>query len=329
MTYLSSNKLTGDNYVDWKRKLDIILTNEKHKFVLNTPCPTLPVEESTQNEKDTYDDWIRSDINTRYYILATIPFELQKKYQTYGTSAEMIHNLEKMFDVERCQVGHFASSSKGSILVTEACLVTDYCSYSWIVDSGATNHICNSLKEFRETRKLSEGQFSLRWGTGATVSAKAVGSIKLFFISNKFIVLNDVYYVPNFGKNIVSVACLVNNGFSFSFNNGIEIFRNDCLICKGYMYDNLYYLKTIKPTIYDTKVNADSQRVKKLKIEQTNETYLWHLRLGHINQERIKRLVKDGPLNSLHVDSLPTCESCLEGDELAFNTIFHCPETRN
>ena len=41
--------------------------------------------------------------------------------------------------------------------------------------------------------------------------------------------------------------------------------------------------------------------------------YLWHLRLGHINLDRITRLVKDGPLRDLSVGSLPVCESCLEG----------------
>ena len=44
-----------------------------------------------------------------------------------------------------------------------------------------------------------------------------------------------------------------------------------------------------------------------------NQTYLWHLRLGHINLKRINRLVKDGPLGSLEVEELPICESCLEG----------------
>ena len=41
--------------------------------------------------------------------------------------------------------------------------------------------------------------------------------------------------------------------------------------------------------------------------------YLWHLRLGHINLDRINRLVKDGPLRKLNVGTLPVCESCLEG----------------
>ena len=33
-----------------------------------------------------------------------------------------------------------------------------------------------------------------------------------------------------------------------------------------------------------------------------NQTYLWHLRLGHINLRRIQRLVSDGPLGSLEVE---------------------------
>ena len=37
------------------------------------------------------------------------------------------------------------------------------------------------------------------------------------------------------------------------------------------------------------------------------------LRLGHINQTRIERLVNYGPLKELRVTPLPTCESCLEG----------------
>ena len=40
---LTQNKLTGENYVDWKRNLDIVLTAENHKMVLTKPllkiCP--------------------------------------------------------------------------------------------------------------------------------------------------------------------------------------------------------------------------------------------------------------------------------------------------
>ena len=42
VTILNQNKLTGSNYVDWKRNLDIILTAEEHKYVLTQPYPSFP-----------------------------------------------------------------------------------------------------------------------------------------------------------------------------------------------------------------------------------------------------------------------------------------------
>ena len=57
--------------------------------------------------------------------------------------------------------------------------------------------------------------------------------------------------------------------------------------------------------------NEHNHLAKKRKV--SNETYLWHLRLGHINPNRIHGLVKIGILNSLAFEPIPMCESCLEG----------------
>ena len=51
----------------------------------------------------------------------------------------------------------------------------------------------------------------------------------------------------------------------------------------------------------------------KRKDSSFNSTYPWHISLSHINLNRIQRLVRDGPLGSLVLEPLPTCESCLEG----------------
>ena len=45
----------------------------------------------------------------------------------------------------------------------------------------------------------------------------------------------------------------------------------------------------------------------------SNPTRLWHKRLGHINLNRINRLVKDGILDNLVLEPIPVCESCIEG----------------
>ena len=41
-TILTHNKLTGNNYVEWKHNLDIVLTAEDYIYVLSTPCPPEP-----------------------------------------------------------------------------------------------------------------------------------------------------------------------------------------------------------------------------------------------------------------------------------------------
>ena len=48
----------------------------------------------------------------------------------------------------------------------------------------------------------------------------------------------------------------------------------------------------------------------------------WHLRLGHINSNKIQRLIKDGLLEPLDFDEFPVCESCLESKmtKRPFNT---------
>ena len=50
----------------------------------------------------------------------------------------------------------------------------------------------------------------------------------------------------------------------------------------------------------------------KRKILTTNQTYQWHLCLGHINQNMIQRLVKFGALHSLVLKDLLVCKSCIE-----------------
>ena len=60
-------------------------------------------------------------------------------------------------------------------------------------------------------------------------------------------------------------------------------------------------------------INNDEHGHLSKKMRVSNETYLWHLRLGHINPNRIQGLVKSGLLSSLIFELIPVCESCLEG----------------
>ncbi|KAL5541149.1 hypothetical protein UlMin_044367 [Ulmus minor] len=58
---LSQNKLIGDNFIDWKRNLNIVLTSEKHKFMLLEACPPEPAANAAKAVRDAYEKWIVSD----------------------------------------------------------------------------------------------------------------------------------------------------------------------------------------------------------------------------------------------------------------------------
>ena len=61
VTILNKKKLTGSNYVDYKRNLDIVLTAEEHKYVLTKPCPGFPSLDAPPKEKQRYDHWQKSN----------------------------------------------------------------------------------------------------------------------------------------------------------------------------------------------------------------------------------------------------------------------------
>ena len=54
-TILTKNKLTENNFIDWKRNLDIILTAEDHAFVLTTPCLEEPAAGATATARRKFE----------------------------------------------------------------------------------------------------------------------------------------------------------------------------------------------------------------------------------------------------------------------------------
>ena len=85
-------------------------------------------------------------------------------------------------------------------------------------------------------------------------------------------------------------------------------------ICFGNIVNGFYILTPDKYELYDSELDNNSHvKSLKRKFPSINDAYLWHLRLGHINSNRIQRLIKDGLLKPLNFDEFPVCESCLVG----------------
>ena len=85
-------------------------------------------------------------------------------------------------------------------------------------------------------------------------------------------------------------------------------------ICFGNIVNGFYILTPDKYELYDSELDNNSHvKSLKRKFPSTNDAYLWHLHLVHINSNKIQRLIKDGLLEPLDFDGFPISESCLEG----------------
>ncbi len=205
------------------------------------------------------------------------------------------------------------SDGKSSVFIIETNLMHGITN-SWCLDSGATTHVCNTWQGFQETRRLSEGEISLLMGSDARVAAISLGTFKLVLLDGTTLYLKDCLYVPQVRRNLISVSKLDDMGYSFLFRSKVTIkFRNK-FVASGFKNDGLYFLHTL----HESSMNVESEPCDgngstKRKREEIVPTYLWHLRLGHINAKRIQRLVKDGPLSFLTLETYPTCESCVQG----------------
>ena len=76
----------------------------------------------------------------------------------------------------------------------------------------------------------------------------------------------------------------------------------------GFMLDGFILLDSIPINIntYTFVIGSSSN-------DSLVHDVIWHARLGHIGQDRLKRLTKAGLLGSIEKIDLPMCEHCLVG----------------
>ena len=136
---------------------------------------------------------------------------------------------------------------------------------SWCVDSGCTNHICNSLQGFQETRKLNEGELFLTLADGSRIPIIVVGLFNLCFKS-KILILENCFYVPNVHRNLISANYLGKHGYCVILKDNVVIKKDKVFICSSNIMDGLYILTPNKHELYNSKLDNDSCKIIKEKV---------------------------------------------------------------
>ncbi|GJV05616.1 retrotransposon protein, putative, ty1-copia subclass [Tanacetum coccineum] len=185
-------------------------------------------------------------------------------------------------------------------------------SKSWIYDTGCGTHICITTQGLRGSKKLKPGALSLYVGDGHRTAVEAIGTYHLELPSGLVIVLNNCHYAPSITRGVISVSRLFDDGFinRFDENNVISVSKNNLVYFMAFPRDGIFEIDMSCSNTNDSSMYAISNKRAKINLDSS---LLWHCRLGHISKKRIEKLQHDGLLNSIDIESLGKCVSCLSG----------------
>ena len=130
---------------------------------------------------------------------------------------------------------------------------------TWIVDSGATKHMCYVKEMFHELDEAGDFGF-VKVADGKALPVLGVGSITLECLnSNQNINLKEVLYVPSLKRNLFPVPYASKKGVSVMFNGKNAIMKKDgTVIAHATDKNSLYHLEaqTIIPSIQGESNNS-------------------------------------------------------------------------
>nr|GEU87497.1 hypothetical protein [Tanacetum cinerariifolium] len=182
-------------------------------------------------------------------------------------------------------------------------------SKSWIYDTGYGTHICITTQGLWGSKKMKPGALSLYVGDGYRAAVEATGTYHLELPSGLVIVLNNFHYAPTITRGVISVSRLF-DGFinRFDDNNVISVSKNNLVYFMAVPRDGIYEIDTSCSDTNDSFMYAITNKRAKINLDSS---LLWHCRLGHISKKRIENLQHDGLLNSINIQSLGKCVSCM------------------
>ncbi|GKA39836.1 zinc finger, CCHC-type containing protein [Tanacetum coccineum] len=87
--------------------------------------------------------------------------------------------------------------------------------------------------------------------------------------------------------------------------------KNNLVYFMAVLRDDIFEIDMSCSNTNDSSMYAITNKRAKINLDSS---LLWHCRLGHISKKRIEKLQHDGLLNSIDIESLGKCVSCLSGN---------------
>jgi Pol polyprotein, beta-barrel domain/Integrase core domain/GAG-pre-integrase domain len=160
----------------------------------------------------------------------------------------------------------------------------------WLVNSGASSHLCRIEGLFDELH--STPSIIIETASGDLFRAEQRGTIRITLQSDTHmclpplaLALTDVIFVPKLNANLLSIGRMTAANVDIAFGkDNTSLWMDNEMIARGTKINNLFtYLA--QPTI-------DPKPEQAAYSSQPNDLTLWHHRLAHAGASTIERMVK-------------------------------------
>ena len=267
------------------------------------------------------------ELHSKANLIDNAPKPNKRQYNPNQKNKNKNHIAKKKGHCFVCgKLGHFASQCKhkaqkkednkntpkaniaegedeiiAAVVVSEVNMVAG--NKDWVVDSGATRHICGDKNSFFEYTPVKEGDEVIYLGDSHSTPVLGKGKILLKLTSGKTLSLSNVLHVPEIRYNLISVFVLGKAGVKVFFESDkIVMTKNGVFVGKGYCSGELFKLNVLD-VIMNENVSSSAYLV--------DSSDLWHARLGHVNFSYIKKMRESGLLPKIHLSN-DKCEVCVE-----------------
>ncbi|KAD4384796.1 hypothetical protein E3N88_24964 [Mikania micrantha] len=172
------------------------------------------------------------------------------------------------------------------------------------IGRGVTSDITTMMEEINLVSNDPKG-----WWVDTGATRHGEGTVILKWTSGKELTLSNVLYVPDIRKSLVSGWLLNKHGFRLVFESDkFVLTKRGMFVGKGYAQNGMFKLNVI------AKVENMNENVSTSAylIESSN---VWHGRLGHVNFNSMRRLIKLDCIPKFVIDSRYKCTTCVEAKQ--------------
>lgn len=150
-------------------------------------------------------------------------------------------------------------------------------SSTWVIDSGATSHMCSNRDLFTKFKECND---TIKLADEKSITAKAVGVVHIQ-VNGFEIELKDVLYSPDLQGNFLSVSKIVQYGGQVKFNSkGAIITDKGELVLKARQEKSLF--------VFDAKVTKDEDEINQYGDERQDTSVEFITFDGILNKEKTR-----------------------------------------